>query len=95
MERNLNIDTAVTLGNLLRVAQGNQPVTRYIEDLDRTVSGTARAITRDNGVFLGRDDDVRDAFLWVTLDSGFEAFWPVADLLVDISNGDMALNYRV
>jgi hypothetical protein len=30
---------------------------------------------------------VRDAYLWVTLDTGFETYWPVSELIAEQPDG--------
>jgi hypothetical protein len=49
------------------------------------VTGTARHLVtdQDTAAFPGLQDDVRDCLLRVTLSTGFEAFWPVSELVVD------------
>jgi hypothetical protein len=55
---------------------------------DGVVTGTARHLVTspELPIFPGRDDDIRDCFLRVTLTSGFEAFWLVSDLVTDLRN---------
>lgn len=88
----LNISDAVTIADILRVAQGNKPVTRLVEG-GALVSGTARAITHEGGGFLGANDDVREGFLWVTTHTGFEQWWPVAEMVPLVQAGEIALDF--
>ena len=91
----LNINDACTIADIVRTAQGNQPVTRLL-DGGRVISGTARAIVKDDSgaSFLGATDDVRDGYLWVTTVMGFEEFWPMSEVMELVGSGELALNYR-
>jgi hypothetical protein len=87
----LTVSTLTRLGMLAEAVERKQPITRLLPD-GNTVTKVARAFTHDGGGFLGRDDDVRDAFVWV---SGMtEEWWPVSELLDGIREGAVALNYR-
>jgi hypothetical protein len=90
----LNITDACTIADIIRAAQGNKPVTRLLED-GTPVCGTARAITHEGGAFLSAKDDVRDGYLWMTMHSGFEQWWPVKEVITLVQSGEIALNYRV
>jgi hypothetical protein len=83
----LTVQTAVRLGTLASAASRYARVARA-EDYGATVTyGTARAITTEDGALLGATTDIRDGYLWVTTDQGFEAFWPVSDILVELQHG--------
>jgi hypothetical protein len=86
-DRILNISDACDLAAIIHMAQGTQKVARLLDSGD-VVYGTARSIGTENGGFAGGGDDVRDAFLRVTLSGGFEAFWPVSDLLPLVRTGE-------
>jgi hypothetical protein len=88
----LSVSNACTIADILRAAQGNQPVTRLLEN-GQVVVGTARAITHEGGGFLGADDDVREGFLWMTMGSGFEQWWPMSEIVPLVQSGEIALNY--
>jgi hypothetical protein len=49
--------------------------------------GTARSIGDKDGNFAGSDEDVRDCYLRVTTSTGFEAFWPVSELMDEVASG--------
>lgn len=89
----LTTSDAVALGAIITAARRSARVSRAL-DCD-VVSGTARAVVTDErGGFAGAHDDVRDCLLWVTLSSGFEAFWPVRDLVPDYLSGMFVLHDR-
>ena len=69
---------------LIEMAEHNSKVVR-IRDGDRVqVEGIARSLGTESGGFGRQDEDIRDMFLRVTLRSGFEAFWPVRDLMPEV-----------
>jgi hypothetical protein len=86
----LTIADAVAIAEILRMAQGCHKVTRLMPD-GTLVNGTARSVGHENGAFLSRETDVRDGYLRVTLESGFEAFWPVRDLIEPVQEGEFAI----
>jgi hypothetical protein len=89
----LNIVDACTIADIIRAAQGNQPVVKLLDD-GNLLSGTARAIcSNDRGSFLARGEDVRDGFLWVTTHGGMESFWPMREVIPGVQAGTYALNY--
>jgi hypothetical protein len=89
MDNVLNKTTVLALGKIVTYAVDGSKVARAIIDangrMDTIVMGIARAIVHspDNPGFLGDDDDVRDGYLWVTTENGWEAFWPVRELVRD------------
>jgi hypothetical protein len=90
----LNITDACTIADIVRAAQGNQPVTKVLND-GSLVGGTARAICKsEGGGFLSGDDDVREGYLWVTTTMGFEQWWPMQEVITLVQSGELALNYR-
>lgn len=84
MNNILTIGEATLLADLMRACQGNQRV-RWALDADHTEvrSGVARAFTKADGNFVGRDTDVRDAYIWIS--GTFEVFMPVRQIL-DLMN---------
>ncbi|OLF08551.1 hypothetical protein [Actinophytocola xanthii] len=87
----LTTSDVVALGAIVTGARRSARVSRAL-DYD-AVSGTARAVVTDErGVFAGDRDDVRDCLLWVTLSSGFEAFWPVSDLVPEYQSSLFVLH---
>lgn len=87
----LTTSDAVALGAIVHGAQRSARVSRAL-DCD-VMSGTARAVVTDErGMFAGARDDIRDCLLWVTQSNGFEAFWPVRDLLPEYLSGMFVLH---
>lgn len=87
----LTTSDVVALGAIVSGARRSTRVSRAL-DCD-VVSGTARAVVTDErGLFAGARDDVRDCLLWVTLSSGFEAFWPLRDLVDEQQSGLFVLH---
>lgn len=71
---------------LLDMVEHNRKVVRLMgEDFDTRAEGIARSLGSFNGGFGRKGEDIRDMFLRVTLRSGFEAFWPVRDLMPEIA----------
>lgn len=79
----LTISETLALGTVVNMAVHGQHVARLLDNGDIT-QGTARSIGDRNGGYSGPDDDIRDMYLRVTTDSGFEAFWPVSELVEDV-----------
>ena len=83
-DRLLTLHDAVNLSTIVDAAITGARV-RWLDEASGDVrSGTARSIGRglvDGASFLTDRDDVRDGFLRVTTDTGWEAFLPVADLV--------------
>ena len=91
----LTITDACTLADVIRAAQGNQPLAR-LQDNGEVLGGTARAIcSSPSGGYLSGDQDVREGFLWVTTQSGWEQWWPIREVVALVQAGELALNYRV
>lgn len=87
----LTTSDVVALSAIVSGARRSARVSRAL-DCD-VVSGTARAVVTDErGLFAGARDDVRDCLLWVTLTSGFEAFWPMRDLVSEQQSGLFVLH---
>lgn len=88
----LSIADVVALDIIVRAASTCAKVARMLED-GTVVYGHARSIGGTSGAFLGPDADVRDAFLRVTTQGGFEAFWPVRDLMPQAATGEFVAPY--
>lgn len=88
-DRPLNVSDAVALHTVLEAAQQTRKVMRLTAD-NNLIEGTARAIVTNESLsgFPGRDDDVRDCFLWVTTSAGWEAAWPVTALIAEVQTGE-------
>ena len=78
----LNVQAAIALGTIITTAHAEQKVA-FIDDSGDVAYGTARHLVRSptNVGFLLADEDVRDGFLRVTMQSGFERFEPVGELI--------------
>lgn len=89
----LSVSDIERLYEILRVAQGTMKVARAMnggpgyQDGD-IVYGTARYICAPSGAFLRSDEDVRDGYLRVTTDNGWDVFWPVRDLMPEVASGE-------
>lgn len=90
----LQLEQATALADIIRAAQGNLPVTRLDSDDTTILTGTARSVGAEDFTFACRGADVRDLFLRVTLTSGTEVAWPIHELMDDLRNSRLALNYR-
>lgn len=88
----LTVGDAINLGMILDAAGRNAPVARLVDG--NVIAGTARHVCHESGNFLRSDEDVRDGYLRVTSYSGFEHFWPVRDLMPEVSSGEFVLDYR-
>jgi hypothetical protein len=82
----------VALAEIASAAQQSAKVT-YLSENGDIVKGTARSFVVDPArpVFLSHNDDVRDAYLWITLDSGFETFPSVRHLMRLVFEGGFVL----
>lgn len=61
----------------------------------RIREGTARHFVRgvdpSQWMFLGRDIDVRDSYLRITLSNGLDAVYPVRDLMQSVENNEFVI----
>lgn len=80
----------LVLYRVLDAALGHKPVARHLDG--NVVYGTARRVGDEQG--CTSDADLRDQFLWVTLNTGFEAFWPVKELALELFTGEFADDYQ-
>jgi hypothetical protein len=85
---------ASAVAAIIDAAVRSTKVARVLERGEVAV-GTARSIGDENGIFLDGKTDVRDGYLRVTLLSGFEAFWPVRELLPLVHTGEFVVDYQV
>ncbi len=79
-ERLLSLHEQIKLGRIVERGQQGGQVT-FLHDDGRTDQGTARSVGDENGYFLRSDDDVRDAYLRITMRSGLERFEKMSDLV--------------
>lgn len=86
----------VSLHAIVDAASRGVKVARVVDVGDGVEWGTARHIVTDDrtAAFPNASDDVRDCLLRVTLASGFEAFWPVADLVRDHQTQMFVTDYQ-
>ncbi|WP_460403549.1 hypothetical protein [Actinophytocola sediminis] len=87
----MTVQDACHLADIIRAAQGNQPVARLLNG--DTVYGTARNICDRNGHFGQNTDDVRDLFLRVRSRTGLMHFWKVGVLMDELPEGIFAVNF--
>lgn len=90
----LTVSAAMALGELLSAAQRGALVARVVDYGDGVVYGTARSVGDERGMFVGPNDDARDCYLRVTTSGGFEAFWPVVELVGEYRLGLFVLDYQ-
>jgi hypothetical protein len=85
--RVLTASDVLALATIIDAAHQGRRVWRVDADYDNRMEGVARHLVHDpeRATFLASTDDVRDAWLRVTVT--FEHFWPVAELVADIHNG--------
>jgi hypothetical protein len=88
----LTISDVVSLATIVSAAIHTQRCARAMDNGD-VVYGTARSIGDENGNFAGPNDDIRDCYLRVTLESGWEAFWTVASLMDEVGSGMFVTPY--
>lgn len=85
----LTISGVISLETIGNAAAWGQKVARVLAD-GNIVYGTARSIGDANGNF-DFEHDVRAQFLRVTSVSGAEYFWPVAELMGEVTEGMFAV----
>ena len=88
----LTLSAAGQLVEVLTATQGNRRVARLMDD-GNIVTGTARSFGTDNGC-SDFTSDVREQFLRVTSDMGFEYFWRVSELMPLVMSGEFVIGYQ-
>lgn len=94
--RTLNLNTAARIGDIIGSAERNAPIGRMIAGEGEVIYGQARAVVGPAGngaAFAVGTDDVRDCKLWVTTNSGFDVFWPIAELEEELAKGYFVIDY--
>ncbi|SRR6266699_2623487 len=91
--RTLTVWGAVNLGNVVRAAQQNKRVAWILNGSGDVITGTARSIGDVQGNFASETDDVRDCFLRITTDAGWEHFMPIKEVLDRVADMEMSLDY--
>jgi len=89
--RPLTVSDLVALSTIVETVQHGSRV-RWLSDDNDVLEGTARSIGDDRGMFLGNDEDVRDAFLRITSTSGFDYFVPMTKLAELVREGGFAID---
>ena len=85
----LTLAYTLALAEIVRAAQTTAKVARANHN-GSVAYGTARSIGQDADhgfLFLGKDEDIRDAYLRVTTREGFEVAWPVVALMSEAEFG--------
>lgn len=90
----LTMADAVALGAVVGAARRNAYVGRLMPETGDVMHGTARSIGTADGAFTGPNDDVREMYLRVTTSAGWEAFWPVSDLMAEVNTGTFVVDYE-
>lgn len=85
----LTISTLTRLAIIAEAAHQGTSVKWTTDEGETILSGTVRSIGREDFTFL-RDEDVRDAYLRVTGDSGREHALAISDVLDMLSTGSIA-----
>lgn len=80
----LTVGQARSLSTICEASINGWKVARLVDGL--VVVGIARSIGDTQGNHAGSEDDIRDMYLRVTTLSGFEAFWPVCDLMGEVGS---------
>ena len=80
----LTVGQTVALSTLVEASIHYWHVARLVDG--NIIEGTARSIGDDRGNHAGPEDDIRDCYLRVTTTWGFEAFWPVAELIPEVGS---------
>jgi hypothetical protein len=78
------------LADVLNGVSRNAKIRRYMPD-GNIAEGTLRHIDSENGQGK-RPEDVRDVFVRVTLRSGFETWWPLAEIARQSQVGEFAID---
>ncbi len=83
----MNISDTLAAAEVLQTAQNTARVARLRPDGTVTY-GTARSVGDKTGYFGRSDQDVREMYLRVTSATGFEHFWPMRELIEEVSTGE-------
>jgi hypothetical protein len=90
--RKLTLSAAGQVAEVISATMGNAKVARLMDNGD-VITGTARSFGDENGMF-DFTSDVRDTYLRVTSDGGFEFFWKVSDLMPLVASGEFVIGYQ-
>lgn len=78
----LTIPAVMALSVIAEAASRGARVARVTAD--SVFYGTARSIGTPDGGFIRTGEDIRDATLRVTLKSGWDAYWPIQELMDEV-----------
>jgi hypothetical protein len=93
--RVLTVADLVSMAEIAGWCQRCLPLVWLADDgSSELVYGTARSIGDERGNFLHPLDDVRDAFVRITMRSGWEWFVPMADVMARQQAGTMVVSDR-
>lgn len=90
MTANLTVSDVSALAEITNACSETAKVA-WVSDYNGEVFyGTARAITRANGsaMFIDRQTDVRDAWVWITMRGGWENWVSVQKLMDSYQRGE-------
>jgi hypothetical protein len=82
---------AIAVAAILAAAHNTRRVARAVDG--DVLSGQARSVGDLGGNFAGPGDDLRGMWLRVTLTTGFEAFWPMQELIDEFGTGEFVCTY--
>jgi hypothetical protein len=83
----LTISDVNALAEIVAAAKSTAKIA-WVSGGGGTHYGTARAITNGDGPgFITSDTDLRDGYLWITTDMGWELWVPVRDLMQAFIDG--------
>jgi hypothetical protein len=92
----LTLSQAWSLGQIIDAASRSAPVARVHDDHpDGVIYGIARHVVVDEhaAAFPSAGNDIRDCLLRVTTRSGFDAFWPLSELIGELQLRTFVLDY--
>ena len=93
MERVLSVGEAVDLATVVEWAIHNARL-GWVNESGDVSYGTARSIGDERGAHAQRSDDVRDCFLRITTDTGWEWFVPITEALERLRAGTLVQDSR-
>jgi hypothetical protein len=88
----LTFRDALAVTEILRAVQGGKKIAQLVAGGSIRV-GTLRSVGDENGYFLGADEEVRDAYVRITWQNGFEQFVPFRDLMAEYNESTISLDY--
>lgn len=88
----MNLSRLMDIADVVRAAQTGAKVGRLVGE--NVVVGIARSVGNDTGAFARTNDDVETLYLRVTSLSGWEHFWPIAELATELRSGLFVPDYH-